>query len=76
MPGTLVIITFVAIKPRVGAHLALGPMGPMGPIGPMGPMGLRGPLGPSGPRDPWASGGISFSKYYKIVFFLISFKTQ
>ena len=33
MPGTPVIVIFVAIKPRVGAHLALGPMGPMGPMG-------------------------------------------
>ena len=45
MPSTPVIINFVAIKPRVGAHLALGPMGPMGPIG-AGPNFFLFPRGP------------------------------
>ena len=56
MPGTLVIIPFVATKPRVEAYLVLGLMGPMGPMetqwahgthwahgDPWGPMGHGGP---------------------------------
>ena len=55
MPGTPVIITFVAIKPRVGAHLALGPIRPMGPMGPVGPMGpMRTHWAHEDPLGPWA----------------------
>ena len=74
MPGTPVIMIFAAIKPRVGAHLALGPMGPMGPmgtIGPMGPMGTQWAHGDTlGPWGPMAQcnfcGHIHFSNKNKI----------
>ncbi len=47
-PCAPVISIYLAVKPRMGAHLALGPMGPMGPMGTMGPMGPMEPMGPMG----------------------------